>query len=116
MHSACSSQKGSCAVQNALRRGLCEAGVVIVCLTPWHLTRPKCLKELQWALHLSDRKVLSVIFLPLHPACTYHGATSLLKHKVVCVSEKNDADCCLFALREVALDSLRRYQSDRIGD
>ena len=26
LHSACFSQKGSCAVQNALRRGLCKAG------------------------------------------------------------------------------------------
>jgi len=109
-------QKGACAVQNAFRRGLCEAGVVIVCLTPRYLTRPNCLKELQWALDLSDKKMLSVIFLPLHPACTYDGVASLLKHKVVYVSEKNDADCCLFPLREVALDLLQRYQLEHIGD
>ena len=91
-------------------------GVVIVCLTLRHLTRPKCLKELQWALHLSVQKMLSVIFFPLHPSCSYDGVTSLLKHKVVYVSQKNDADCCLFAVREVALGLLQRYQSEHIGD
>ena len=91
-------------------------GVVIVCLTRRHLTRPKCLKELQWALHLSDQKMLSVIFFPLYPACTYDGMPSLLKHKVVYVSQKKDADCCLFALREVALDFPQRYQLEHIGD
>ena len=103
-------------VQNAFRRGLCEAGVVIVCLTPRYLTRPNCLKELQWALDLSHKKSSSAIFLPLHPACAYDGVTLLLKNKVVYVSEKSDADCCLFPLREVALGLLQRYQLEHIGD
>ena len=60
--------------------------------------------------------MLSVIFFPLHPSCSYDGVTSLLKHKVVYVSQKNDADCCLFAVREVALGLLQRYQSEHIGD
>ncbi len=60
--------------------------------------------------------MLSVIFLPLHPACSYDGVASLLKHKVVYVSQKNDVDCCLFAVREVALGLLQRYQLEHIGD
>jgi len=116
LHSACFSQKAHAPFKMRCGAACASLGVVIVCLTRRHLTRPKCLKELQWALHLSDQKMLSVIFLPLHPACTYDGVASLLKHKVVYVSQKNDADCCLFALREVALGLLQRYQSEHIGD
>ncbi len=60
--------------------------------------------------------MLSVIFLPLHPACSYDGVTSLLKHKVVYVSQKNDVDCSLFAVREVALGLLQQCRLDHIGD
>jgi hypothetical protein len=109
-------QTASCAIQNAFRRGLCEASVIIVCLTPRYLTRPNCLKEFQWALDLSEKKCMSVIFLPLHPACTFDGITSLLKQGAVYVSAKDDGDCCLLPLNELALELLKRYIREHIGD
>jgi serine/threonine protein kinase len=107
--------QSACAVQNAFRSGLCEAAVVIVCLTPRYVTRPNCLKEFQWALDLSERKRLSVVFLPLHPALTYDGIKSMLKHKVVYVSAKDDASCRLFPLSQLAAALLNRYLLEHMG-
>jgi GTPase SAR1 family protein len=109
-------QSSACAVQNAFQSGLCEAGVVIVCLTPRYLTRPNCLKEFQWALDLSAKKKLSVFFLPLHPALTFDGIKSMLKSKVVFVSAKDDAACCLMPLSDLSIELLNRYLLEHIGD
>jgi len=111
-------QGGACDVQNCFRRGLCEAGVVIVCLTPRYLTRPNCLKELQWALDLSAHKPkrISAVFLPLHPALTYRGIESILKHRVVYCSAKSDAACYVFPLSELALTLLERLQLEHIAE
>ncbi len=107
--------QSACAVQNAFQSGLCEAGVVIVCLTPRYVTRPNCIKEFQWALDLSAKKQVSVIFLPLHPALTYDGIKSMLKHKLVYVSAKDDASCRLVPLSELATSLLNRYLLEHIG-
>jgi hypothetical protein len=107
--------QSACAVQNAFQSGLCEAGVVIVCLTPRYVTRPNCLKEFQWALDLSAKRRISVVFLPLHPALTYDGIKSMLKHKVVYVSAKDDASCELLPLSELASVLLNRYLLEHIG-
>jgi hypothetical protein len=107
--------QSACAVQNAFQSGLCQAGVVIVCLTPRYVTRPNCLKELQWALDLSAKKRLSVIFLPLHPALTYDGIKSMLKHKVVFVSAKDESSCRLAPLSELAAALLNRYLLEHLG-
>jgi hypothetical protein len=103
------------AIHDAFRSGLCEAAVVIVCLTPRYVTRPNCLKEFQWALDLHERKRLSVVFLPLHPALTYDGITSMLEHKVVYVSAKDDSKCALYPLSDLASVLLNRYQLEHIG-
>jgi len=107
--------QSACAIQNAFQSGLCEADVAVVCLTPRYITRPNCLKEFQWALDLSAKKRLSVIFLPLHPALTYDGIKSILKHKAVFVSATDDAKCCLFPICELAIELLNRYLLEHIG-
>lgn len=50
-------------------RIMCASRVVIIALTPAYLALPHCVRELRWALDLSDRGLVKMLLLPLHPAC-----------------------------------------------
>jgi hypothetical protein len=73
------------AVEVMFRQGLCKASVVLVCLTPRYLTRPNCLRELQWALDFAYKAEKDVRILPLHPALTFAGIQAIAQHGCVCV-------------------------------
>jgi hypothetical protein len=69
-----------------IRKGLCKASVILVCLTPRYLTRPNCVRELQWALDLADKGEKDVRILLLHPALTFAGIRAIAQHGCVCIS------------------------------
>ena len=73
-------------VEVQFRAGLCKASVILVCLTPRYLTRPNCLRELQWALDLANKGEKDVRILPLHPALTFPGISAIAQHGCVCVA------------------------------
>ena len=77
------------ALEVKFREGLCKASVILVCLTPRYLTRPNCLRELQWALDFAYKAEKDVRILPLHPALTFAGIQAVAKHGCVCVSNAN---------------------------
>jgi hypothetical protein len=77
------------AVEVKFREGLCKANVILVCLTPRYLTRPNCLRELQWALDFAYKAEKDVRILPLHPALTFAGIQAITQHGCVCVSNAN---------------------------
>jgi GTPase SAR1 family protein len=77
------------AVEVKFREGLCKASVILVCLTPRYLTRPNCLRELQWALDFAYKAEKDVRILPLHPALTFAGIQAIAQHGCVCVSNAN---------------------------
>jgi hypothetical protein len=79
------------AVEVKFREGLCKASVILVCLTPRYLTRPNCLRELQWALDFAYKGEKDVRILPLHPALTFPSIESILQHGCVCVAGTNGA-------------------------
>jgi len=79
------------AVEVKFREGLCKASVILVCLTPRYLTRPNCLRELQWALEFAYKGEKDVRILPLHPALTFPAIESILQHGCVCVAGTNGA-------------------------
>jgi hypothetical protein len=79
------------AVEVKFRDGLCKASVILVCLTPRYLTRPNCLRELQWALDFAYKAEKDVRILPLHPALTFPRILSILQHGCVCVAGANGA-------------------------
>jgi hypothetical protein len=63
-----------------MQRGICNACVFIICLTPLYLTRPNCLRELRWAMDICQENPSKKLFiLPLHPAVTYTGLTFIIK-------------------------------------
>jgi len=72
-----------------VQEGLCKASVILVRLTPRYLTRPNCLRELQWALDLAYKGEKDVRILPLHPALTFPEIQSILQHGCVCVASAN---------------------------
>ena len=76
-------------VEVQFRDGLCKASVILVCLTPRYLTRPNCLRELKWALDFAYRAEKDVRILPLHPALTFPGISSITQHGCVCVANAN---------------------------
>jgi hypothetical protein len=80
-----------------MKRGLCEASSVIICLTPLYLTRPNCLRELRWALDLREAyakgpqaRALKICILPLHPAMTYAGRQGIKDHRCVMLPKHED--------------------------
>ena len=77
------------ALEVKFREGLCSASVILVCLTPRYLTRPNCLRELQWALDFAYKGEKDVRILPLHPALTFPAVQSILQHGCVCVAAAN---------------------------
>ena len=60
------------------RNVLCGARVVIAALTPTFLTLPNCIRQLRWAMDLSEKGLLKLVVLPLHPACTLQCLADLL--------------------------------------
>ncbi len=74
------------ALEVKFREGLCKASVILVCLTPRYLTRPNCLRELQWALDFAYKAEKDVRILPLHPALTFAGIQNISQHGCVCVA------------------------------
>jgi hypothetical protein len=77
------------AVEVKFREGLCKASVILVCLTPRYLTRPNCLRELQWSLDFAYKTEKDVRILPLHPALTFAGIQAIAQHGCVCVSNSD---------------------------
>lgn len=67
-----------------MQRGICNACVFIICLTPLYLTRPNCLRELRWAMDICQENPSKRLFiLPLHPAATYTGLQFIIKaHRI----------------------------------
>jgi hypothetical protein len=80
-----------------MKKGLCEASSVIICLTPLYLTRPNCLRELRWALDLKEAyakgpqsRALKICILPLHPAMTFAGRQVIKEHRCVMLPKHED--------------------------
>lgn len=61
------------------REALCQARIVFVLLTPTHLTRSNCLRELQWALDFETAGHVKVALLSLHPAVTFKWRQQLVQ-------------------------------------
>ncbi len=59
-------------------RILCGSRIVIIALTPAYLALPHCVRELRWAMDLSDRQLIKMLLLPLHPACALKQLPLLL--------------------------------------
>lgn len=59
-------------------RILCGSRIVVIALTPAYLALPHCVRELRWALDLSDRRLVKMLLLPLHPACALKQMPLLL--------------------------------------
>ena len=97
------------ALEVKFREGLCKASVILVCLTPRYLTRPNCLRELQWALDLANKGEKDVRILPLHPALTFPAIQSILRHGCVCVAATNGAHA-VHRLSAKALELLAKIQ------
>ena len=100
------------------REGLCKASVILVCLTPRYLTRPNCLRELQWALDLANKGEKDVRILPLHPALTFPAIQSILRHGCVCVAATNGAHAVhrLSAKALELLAKIKQYMCLRWSD
>ena len=103
-------QKQGSIVQ-AFRQGLCEARVIIVCLTPRYLTRPNCLRELKWALDFAYKGGKDVRILPLHPALTFPAINDIPRHSCVCVTNA-DGSHVVHKLSQVALDLVKLLKQE----
>ncbi len=52
---------------------------MFVVLTLSYLTRPKCLRELRWALDFELAGHVRVVLLSLHPVVTFEGRLQLVQ-------------------------------------
>jgi hypothetical protein len=70
---------GTTAFIDEMMRGMANANVFVICLSPLYLTRPNCLRELMWAMDVcAADKSKKLCVLPLHPSVSHAGCKALI--------------------------------------
>jgi GTPase SAR1 family protein len=71
---------GTTAFIDEMKRGMANASVFVICLSPLYLTRPNCLRELMWAMDMcAADKSKKLCVLPMHPSVSHAGCKAILK-------------------------------------